>query len=81
MHDIALILTLRMTEGEAYVPTPYGWLVKPTEEQVRLLPFLEITGLVLVWLFGIAWVLTLWRAAPPVGTPAGWQAVPRGQDL
>jgi hypothetical protein len=36
MHSIALYLTLRLTEGEQYVPTPHGWLVEPSRAQVNL---------------------------------------------
>jgi len=63
MHDIALILTLRLTETH-YVPTPSGWLVEPTRQQLILLPVLEWGGLALVAAVGIGWLVTLWRRAP-----------------
>jgi RsiW-degrading membrane proteinase PrsW (M82 family) len=64
MHDIALILTLVLTEGEQYQATPNGWIVQPTSEQARLFPILEWSGLALVSAIGIAWLVVLWRRAP-----------------
>jgi RsiW-degrading membrane proteinase PrsW (M82 family) len=64
MHNIALILTLLLTEGEQFQPTPNGWLVEPTEAQVTLFSVLEWGGLAVVSLIGIAWLVTLWRRAP-----------------
>jgi RsiW-degrading membrane proteinase PrsW (M82 family) len=64
MHNLALIVTLVLTEGERYVPTGRGWLVEPTPAQARLLPLLEYTGLALVSAVGITWLVTLWRRAP-----------------
>jgi hypothetical protein len=63
MHGIALTLTLLITEGEQYQPTPNGWLVQPTPEQVRLLPVLEWTGLAVVSVVGVAWLTVMWRRA------------------
>ncbi|HEU5111582.1 MAG TPA: PrsW family glutamic-type intramembrane protease [Micromonosporaceae bacterium] len=64
MHNLALIVTLVLTEGERYVPTGRGWLVEPTAAQARLFPLLEYTGLALVSVVGIVWLVTLWRRAP-----------------
>ncbi|MFC4150144.1 PrsW family intramembrane metalloprotease [Micromonospora mangrovi] len=78
MHNIALTLTLLLTEGESYRSTPNGWLVSPTAAQVRLLPVIEWGGLALVSLIGIGWLLLEWRAGrrrPPRET--GWR-VPTG---
>jgi RsiW-degrading membrane proteinase PrsW (M82 family) len=65
MHSIALTLTLLITEGERYQPTPNGWLVQPTQDQVRLLPVLEWIGLAVVSLVGIVWLTVMWRRARP----------------
>jgi RsiW-degrading membrane proteinase PrsW (M82 family) len=74
MHGIALLLTLLFTEGEAYQQSPNGWLVEPTTAQLRLLPVLEYSGMALVSLVGIGWLLLLWRAGRR-RTPsiAGWR--------
>jgi hypothetical protein len=64
MHNLALIVTLVLTEGERYVPTGRGWLVEPTAAQARLFPLLEYTGLALVSVVGMVWLVTLWRRAP-----------------
>jgi RsiW-degrading membrane proteinase PrsW (M82 family) len=78
MHDIALILTLVLTEGEQYQATPNGWIVQPTAVQARLFPILEWGGLAVVSAIGIGWLLVLWRRAPrpyrigwrlPISTP------------
>ena len=63
MHSIALTLTLLITEGEQYQPTPNGWLVQPTPEQVRLLPVLEWSGLAVISVVGVAWLTVMWRRA------------------
>jgi RsiW-degrading membrane proteinase PrsW (M82 family) len=64
MHDLALILTLLMTQGPQYVPTPNGWLVRPTQQQLDLFPVLEWGGLAVISIVGIAWLVALWRRAP-----------------
>ncbi len=64
MHNIALALTLLLTEGEKYVRTPNGWLVRPSTEQVNLLPALEWGGLAMISVVGIAWLVIVWRRAP-----------------
>jgi RsiW-degrading membrane proteinase PrsW (M82 family) len=64
MHSIALILTLLLTRGEQYQPTPNGWLVRPDPEQVELFSVLEWAGLGLVSVIGIGWLVVLWRRAP-----------------
>ena len=61
MHNIALVLTLLLTEGERYTPTPNGWLVQPSSAQASLFPVLEWSGLALVSAVGIAWLFVLWR--------------------
>lgn len=63
MHSIALTLTLLLTEGAAYRPSPTGWLVQPTPGQVGLFSLLELTGLALVSVVGIGWLAALWRSA------------------
>ncbi|SCE93950.1 PrsW family intramembrane metalloprotease [Micromonospora mirobrigensis] len=78
MHSIALYLTLIFTEGESYRSTPNGWLVSPSAAQLRLLPTLEWSGMALVSLVGLGWLLLEWRAGrrrPPRDT--GWR-VPTG---
>jgi RsiW-degrading membrane proteinase PrsW (M82 family) len=78
MHNIALILTLLLTEGEQYQPTPNGWLVRPTAQQVALLPVLEWSGLAVVSVIGIAWLVVLWRRAPRPYR-VGWRIpIPQG---
>ena len=81
MHNIALVLTLLLTEGEQYVRTPNGWLVRPSAEQVNLLPVLEWSGLAVTSVVGIAWLLIVWRRAPrpyrigwrmPIRQPTGY---------
>jgi protease PrsW len=64
MHNIALVLTLLLTEGEQYQPTPNGWLVRPTPEQVQLFSVLQWAGLAVVSVVGIGWLAVLWRRAP-----------------
>ncbi|MGH3748001.1 MAG: PrsW family intramembrane metalloprotease [Micromonosporaceae bacterium] len=73
MHNIALIVTLLLTEGEQYRPTPNGWLVQPSPEQVGLFSVLEWTGLGVISVIGIGWLVTLWRRAPRAGR-AMWQS-------
>lgn len=63
MHNIALVLTLLLTEGESYQPTPHGWLVEPTAAQLRTMPILEWSGLALVSAVGVAWLLVEWSVA------------------
>jgi protease PrsW len=77
MHNIALTLTLLLTEGERYQPTPNGWLVEPSAEQARLLPILEWSGLALISVVGIGWLVALWRRAPRPYR-IGWQLPIRG---
>jgi RsiW-degrading membrane proteinase PrsW (M82 family) len=38
IHNIALLLTLLLTEGESYRRTPHGWLVQPTPAQLATTP-------------------------------------------
>jgi RsiW-degrading membrane proteinase PrsW (M82 family) len=64
MHNIALVLTLVLTEGERYQPSPNGWLVQPSTEQVRLFSAMEWAGLAVISVIGIAWLVMLWRRAP-----------------
>jgi RsiW-degrading membrane proteinase PrsW (M82 family) len=64
MHSIAVYLTLRLTEGERYLPTWQGWLVQPTPEQVNLFTTLQWVGLALVALIGVGWLAALWRRSP-----------------
>lgn len=63
MHSLAIRLTLILTEGERYVPTPNGWIVQPTPEQARLVPILEWSGLGLLSVIGIGWLVAEWRWA------------------
>jgi RsiW-degrading membrane proteinase PrsW (M82 family) len=63
MHSLAIRLTLILTEGERYVPTPNGWIVQPTPEQARLVPILEWSGLGLLSVIGIGWLVAEWRRA------------------
>jgi protease PrsW len=64
MHNIALKLTLLLTEGERYQPTPNGWLVQPSPEQVYLFSALQWAGLALISVIGVMWLVVLWRRAP-----------------
>jgi protease PrsW len=64
MHTIALIVTLLLTKGVPSLRTAKGWLVEPNNEEVTLLPLLELTGLVIVSAVGICWLVTLWRRTP-----------------
>ncbi|MEU8607176.1 PrsW family glutamic-type intramembrane protease [Actinoplanes sp. NPDC048791] len=61
MHSIALYLTLSLTEGERLRPSPQGWLVEPSAEQVNLFSVLEWTGLAVISVIGIVWLVVLWR--------------------
>jgi RsiW-degrading membrane proteinase PrsW (M82 family) len=72
MHQIALVLTLLLTQGEQYRATPHGWLVQPTPAQLRELPLFEWGGLALISALGIAWLTAEWRSARrrPDSTPA-----------
>ena len=63
MHGIALYLTLLLTVGEQYQPTPHGWLVHPTSEQLALMPITEWTGLAVISALGIGWLVAEWRSA------------------
>jgi len=76
MHDLARILTLLLTTGENYVSTPNGWLVSPTSAQVHLFPVLEYTGLALVSLIGIGWLMILWRRSRRSPDDAGGRGWP-----
>jgi RsiW-degrading membrane proteinase PrsW (M82 family) len=72
MHDIALIVTLVLTEGASFQPTPNGWLVEPTDAQVNLLTILEWSGLAVVSIIGVTWLAVLWHRAPRP-TRIGWR--------
>jgi protease PrsW len=61
MHSIALYLTLELTEGERLLPSPQGWLVEPSTEQVNLFSIMEWAGLAVISIIGIAWLVVLWR--------------------
>ncbi|GIF00847.1 PrsW family intramembrane metalloprotease [Paractinoplanes rishiriensis] len=61
MHGIALYLTLLLTEGEQLRPSPQGWLVEPSAEQVNVFSLLEWVGLAIISIIGIAWLVILWR--------------------
>jgi RsiW-degrading membrane proteinase PrsW (M82 family) len=63
MHSLAIRLTLILTEGERYVPTPNGWIVKPTAEQARLVPIIEWSGLGVLAVIGVGWLIAEWRLA------------------
>jgi RsiW-degrading membrane proteinase PrsW (M82 family) len=76
MHSIALYLTLQLTEGERLRPSPQGWLVEPSAEQVNLFTLMEWAGLAVISIIGIAWLVVLWRrsarpdrVAPPIPVP------------
>jgi hypothetical protein len=64
MHSIALYLTLVLTEGERLRPTPQGWLVEPSSEQVNVFTVLEWTGLGIISVVGVSWLVVMWRRAP-----------------
>jgi RsiW-degrading membrane proteinase PrsW (M82 family) len=72
MNSIALYLTLLLTEGEQFIRTPNGWLVEPTATQVNLFMVLEWSGLAVISIIGVAWLVALWRRAPRP-TRIGWQ--------
>jgi len=63
MHTIAVRATLLLTRGEEYVPTTSGWLVQPTAGQARLMPVVEWSGMALIALIGIVWLIIEWRSA------------------
>jgi len=63
MHGIALYLTLLLTVGEKFRPTPHGWLVHPTSEQLALMPVMEWGGLAVISALGISWLVAEWRSA------------------
>jgi RsiW-degrading membrane proteinase PrsW (M82 family) len=76
MHSIALYLTLLLTEGERLRPSPQGWLVEPSAEQVNLFSVMEWAGLAVISIIGIGWLVVLWRRsarldriAPPIPVP------------
>ena len=76
MHGIALYLTLLLTEGERLRPSPQGWLVEPSAEQVNVFSLMEWVGLAIISIVGIAWLVVLWRrsarpnrVAPPIPVP------------
>jgi len=75
MHDIALYLTLVLTQGEQLTPTPRGWLVQPSAAQVNLFTVLQWAGLAVVAVIGIAWLLAQWRRARRAPRP-----IPVGED-
>jgi RsiW-degrading membrane proteinase PrsW (M82 family) len=72
MHQLALLLTLLLTEGESYQPTPHGWLVQPTAAQLREMTTFEWGGLALVAAVGIGWLMAEWWGARrrPESVPA-----------
>jgi RsiW-degrading membrane proteinase PrsW (M82 family) len=69
MHGIALYLTLLFTEGESFRPTPNGWLVTPTREQIDLFSVLQWAGLGIISIIGLAWLFSLWRRATRHAAP------------
>jgi RsiW-degrading membrane proteinase PrsW (M82 family) len=72
MNNIALYLTLVLTEGERFVRTPRGWLVEPTATQVNLFMVLEWGGFAVISIIGVTWLVVMWRRAPRP-TRVGWQ--------
>ncbi|MCW2504614.1 MAG: PrsW family intrarane metalloprotease [Actinomycetia bacterium] len=62
MHVLVIRLTLILTQGERYVPTAHGWIVQPTPEQARLVPTLEWSGMALLSVIGIIWLVAEWRS-------------------
>jgi RsiW-degrading membrane proteinase PrsW (M82 family) len=60
MHSIALYLTMLLTE-ERLRPSPQGWLVEPSAEQVNLFSIMEWAGLAVIAIIGVAWLVVLWR--------------------
>ena len=80
MHSIALILTLLLTEPQ-YVPTPHGWLVRAAPEQLTLLPILDWTGLVLISIVGLAWLVLQWRRTPRGERSFGWRMATRARAV
>jgi hypothetical protein len=62
MHSLVVRLTLILTQGERYVATARGWIVQPSAEQARLMPTLEWSGMAVLALIGIAWMVAEWRS-------------------
>ena len=74
MHTIAVYLTLLFTGGERVQRTGEGWLVRPSGQQAALFPAVEWSGLAVVSLIGVGWLLLEWRLArgrPPVPEQPG----------
>ncbi|GIF02736.1 PrsW family intramembrane metalloprotease [Actinoplanes siamensis] len=76
MHSVALYLTLLLAEGEQVRPSPQGWLIEPSVEQVNLFTVMEWAGLAVISIIGIAWLVVLWhrsarldRDARPIPVP------------
>jgi RsiW-degrading membrane proteinase PrsW (M82 family) len=76
MHGIALYLTLLLTEGERLRPSPQGWLVEPSAEQVNLFSLMEWVGLAIISIIGIAWLVLRWRRSAPLDRVARPTPVP-----
>jgi protease PrsW len=85
MHSIALYLTLSLTEGEQLIPSPQGWLVEPSAEQVNLFTVLQWGGLALISIIGIVWLVGLWRRSARLdhrlGSPVAVPPVRNGPGL
>ena len=76
MHGIALYLTLALTEGEQLRPSTQGWLVEPSAEQVNLFTVMEWSGLAVISVFGIVWLIALWRRSAGPDRSAASISVP-----
>ena len=69
-------VTLVLTEGERLRPSPQGWLVEPSAEQVNLFSIMEWAGLAVISIIGIAWLVVLWRRSARLDRVASPITVP-----
>jgi len=80
MHTIALIVVLALTGTQAqFDRIANGWPLEPTPQQVQLFTTVQWTGLAVVALVGVGWLVGLWHTAPRWRDPHTYWRVPAGR--
>jgi RsiW-degrading membrane proteinase PrsW (M82 family) len=70
MNSIAVVITYLLTGSPTQVQMlSQGYIPQPTPEQVRLFTLVTWTGLAIIALIGIGWLVAQWRRAHRWGEP------------
>jgi RsiW-degrading membrane proteinase PrsW (M82 family) len=66
MHGISVYLTYQWTATPLQTTLfEYGYLSRPTDEQVNLVKYVDIGGLLIISAVGICWLVASWRRGRP----------------